>query len=170
MAHYKTDDAAIIHAAAAEVWAALLREFAGETHWWLPELEFRPLQQPATPAVGTEIEVIPHVRGERWLPFSLAFVARVVDLVENERLVAEYVRGAYRGRGEWLLEPVDEGTQLRMRWQVGSHGLLPTLSGLAVDAGSIHSQMMQTGFRRLDAVLASARPTPLAEPTASVPA
>lgn len=129
MARYDTDDQAIIHASPAEVWGALLREFGGETQWWFPELEFRPLEQPATPAVGTEIEVIPHVRGERRLPFSLAFVARVVELVENERLAAGYVRGAFVGGGEWLLEPVGEGTRLRMRWQVRSHGLLPALVG-----------------------------------------
>ena len=168
MGRYDTDDQALIRAAPAEVWAALLREFGGETHWWLPELEFRPLQRPAVPAVGTEIEVVPHVRGERWLPFSLAFVARVVELIEDERLIVEYVRGAYLGRGEWLLEPVKEATRLRMRWQVKSHGMA-TLSGLVIDAGAIHSQMMRSGFRRLDALLTAA-PPPLAEPTSAVPA
>lgn len=169
MARYDTDDQALIHAAPDEVWSALLREFGGETHWWLPELEFRPLQRPAVPAVGTEVEVTPHVRGERWLPSSLAFVARVAELIENERLIVEYVRGAYLGRGEWLLEPVGEGTRLRMRWQVRSHGLLPSLSGLAVKADAIHSQMMQTGFHRLDNLLTAA-PSPLGEPTSAIPA
>ena len=108
------------------------------------------LQQETPPrlpiALRRRQEVIPHVRGERWLPFSLAFVAR-----------------------EWLLEPVDEGTRLSMRWQVRSHGLLPTLPGLALRARST-LQMMQTAFRRLDSLLAAAWATPVAEPTTSVPA
>lgn len=113
--------------------------------------------------------MIPHVRGERRLPLSFAFVACVVELVENERLIVEYVGGAFLGRGERLLEPVGKGTRLRMRWQVQSHGLLPILSGLAVHAGAIHSQMMRSGFHRLDALLTAA-PPPLAEPTSAVPA
>lgn len=52
MARYDTDDQALIHAAPREVWAALLREFGGETHQWLPELEFRQLQRPAVPRSG----------------------------------------------------------------------------------------------------------------------
>jgi hypothetical protein len=44
-----------------------------------------------------------------------------------------------------------------MRWNVRPHGVLPTLLGLVLDVGAHHSQAMQAGFRRLEAVLAPER-------------
>lgn len=42
MARYDRVDEAVIHASPEDVWSALREEFGGETHWWLPDLGFRP--------------------------------------------------------------------------------------------------------------------------------
>jgi uncharacterized protein YndB with AHSA1/START domain len=158
VARYDRIDESVIHARPEEVWTALEREFLGETHWWLPELGFRPRRGGADLAVGSETEVIPAAGRFRGGRSPFAFVARAVEVVPRERLAAAYVAGAFLGSGDWTLEPVEEGTRLRMRWRVRTHGLLPTVLGLVVDLGAAHSRAMRAGFRRLDDRLARRPP------------
>src|SRR5512134_1485157 len=80
MARYDVVDEATFHAPPAVVWKALLREFGGETSWWLPDLEFRPLGDGFSGEIGDEVEVTPHPRGGRPSPIGLAFVGSVREL------------------------------------------------------------------------------------------
>jgi uncharacterized protein YndB with AHSA1/START domain len=155
MARYDRIDEAVIHAAPEDVWEALRAEFTGETSWWLPELGFRPLDGATSLATGAAVEVVPGAgrTGRRRSPF--AFVSRVVEVVENERLSTEYLAGAFRGTGDWTLEPVAGGTRLRMHWQVRTQGRVATLAARLLDIGEQHSKAMQAGFARLDRRLAA---------------
>jgi hypothetical protein len=118
------------------------------------ELGFRPIGGACRLEVGSAIEAIPAAGRMRRAP-DFSFVARVVEVVENERVSAVYDAGAFRGTGVWTLERVSNGTRLRMRWQVQTHGLAPKLLGLVVDLGALHSRAMKEGFRRLDELLAT---------------
>lgn len=151
MARYDRIDEAVIRARPEQVWAALEREFVGETHWWLPELGFRPLHGTTRSELGAEVEVTPAAGRDAHGRFS--FVAHAVDVVPNERLRSDY-SGAFTGFGTWTLERVGDATLLRMHWHVKTHGFLPTVIGLFIDMGERHSAAMQAGFRRLDERLA----------------
>ena len=156
MAQYDRVDEAVIHAAPEDVWSALEDELTRETSWWLLELGFRPLGGARSLATGAAVEVVPGAgrTGRRRSPF--AFVSRGVAVVENERLSTEYVAGAFRGTGDWTLEPVADGTRLRMHWQVRTSGPVATIAARLLDIGRQHSKAMQAGFSRLDRRLAAA--------------
>lgn len=166
MARYDRVDETVLHAPPASVWEALRQEFCGETHWWLPELAFRPLNGTRAIVPGASVEVVPAGGRTRQRRSPFAFVSRAVDVVENERLGTEYVAGAFRGTGEWTLEPAGRGTCLRMHWRVRTSGRLATLVARFLDLGEQHSRAMQAGFARLSERLDGERRPRPGSPTA----
>lgn len=154
MAGYAVIDEATIEAPPPVVWAALHAEFRHETDWWMPYWEARLRGDVQSGGVGTEYEVQVHPPGRHHqLLLSPRFVSRVTESIEPRHLAMEFPEGDFAGTGVWDLAPVDDRTHLRFDWEVTTRGIRPTLVGLLVNVGAVHSVVMQHGFEGLNAHL-----------------
>lgn len=156
MTRYDVTDTVSVGAPAGRVWDALLAELEGSARWWVPSNTFTP--GPVAPAsIGGSVDVTVHPRGVGNGGPKLRFSCVTVQSEPGVRLVQEYVSGAFRGTGEFTLQPADDGgtaTQLSMRFRADPTENARLLSRL-VDIGQEHSRSTRAAFSRLDELLAA---------------
>lgn len=158
MPRYDVTDEATIAASPAAVWRALDDLYMSVADWWEPYLRMRPRGEVPQGLVGAEVDIAANSRGDLASRLTSHFTGRVREAVENRRLVVDYVAGAFRGTGEWTLEPTESGgTHLAMRWRVNPHGLTLWVVSWFMDIGASHSEVMQRGFEQLDSYLRAQR-------------
>lgn len=83
------------------------------------------------------------------------FAGRVTALLDERQASAEFFSGSTRGVGEWLLEPADGGTRLKMHFKARAHGARAWLLDAVFGLGSSHSRVVRKGFERLKSHLAA---------------
>lgn len=144
LAEYDVLDEAIINAKPDIVYKALLAEYAGETNWWMPNLEAKLRGGGAVDQPGTIIDITVHDR------MSIKFTAKTDITKKNESLRFLYVEGAFRGEGTWQFEAVDGNTKLSFRWRCRPSGLLMNIVSAFVNIPKDHSKVMKAGFDSLN--------------------
>jgi hypothetical protein len=136
-------DESIIDAEPSIVFKALLDEFEGAKNWWIPHWEAKPIGDVPFRQVGGIIEITVHRIGKpRWS-------AKSTEIIQNKFLKAEFFKGDFLGTGEWTLEPLEEKTKVKFRFNVKTNKLLFTLVSSNF-IGNIHSDVMQKGFKALN--------------------
>jgi hypothetical protein len=145
LAEFDVYDEAIIYAKPEVVYKALLTEFSGETHWWMPYFEAKPRQGGAADQLGTLIDITIHSNTS-----LLRFTGKTVEVKENELLRVEYIEGDFLGEGIWKLEPSEENTKLSFRWHCRPARLLFKILAPLINIPKRHSAVMKSGFEGLN--------------------
>ncbi len=154
MPSYDTSDFAIIDATPERVFRALSDEYAGKTHWWT-EVECMPIGDIPFGAVGAICTSTVRNR------VVARFKWRTAEIVDDCYIRFEYLDGDIEGYADMRLEPFGDKTRVEYRWRVKTRGKA-NIIGPLVNIKKRHSEVMQSGFRKLGEYLASAPPQPLA--------
>jgi hypothetical protein len=140
-------DEAIIESEPAIVFNALLNEFEGAKNWWMPHWEAKPRGEVPFSQIGGIIDITVHRIGKpKWS-------AKSIEIIPGKYLKAEFFHGDFLGNGEWTLEPVDNKTRVKFRFNVKTNKLLFSLVSPFINIGNIHSDVMQKGFKALNIYL-----------------
>jgi len=151
MPSYDVTDQAIIDAPPEKVYAALVDEYAGITHWWT-QVESKPIGDIPFGQVGAVCRVT--VRNHGFARFTW----RTADILENNYIRFEYLDGGLVGYGDLRLEPVGDKTRIEYRWRVKTRGVA-NIIGPLLSLRRRHSEVIRAGFLALnDAV--SPHPAP----------
>ena len=161
MTTYDVLNEATIAATPAEITDALTAEAAGRSQWWRPLLVLRQRGDEPLTEIGAVVDITVSGEGQRW--GSVRFSARVTASDPGRRLVLTYFAGDFRGREEWLLDPVDAGhTRIATRWMTDPQGALRLLARF-VDVPGTYSKVMREGFRAIERYAAERRTEPQAD-------
>ncbi|CRK62122.1 hypothetical protein [Alloactinosynnema sp. L-07] len=155
MTDYDLIDEAFINTSPDVVWQALIAELGGARRWWVPTNTFEAGAIPAD-KVGAEVHVTVHTKGVDKGGPKLKFTSRTTGVVPGRSLTTEYIDGAFRGTGDFLLEEIDGGkrTKLSMHFKGAPQGMLKMLAKVK-DLGEAHSQGTQGAFANLNALVGS---------------
>lgn len=141
MPSYDVIDRAVINATPEQIYRALVDEYSGVTHWWT-QVESRPVGEIPFGRPGAVCTVTVRNRG------TARFTWRTAEIVENDLIRFEYLKGDLAGYGDLRLEPVGEATRVSYHWQVTTRGKAHIIGPL-LNISKRHSQVMQAGFRAL---------------------
>jgi uncharacterized protein YndB with AHSA1/START domain len=141
-------DEAVIDAPPMEVYKAILNEYAGVTHWWMPYLEYKLEGDMPIDREGA-IGIMTFHYSKRASSKSSFKVAKIV---EAKSIEIEYA-GDIVGTGTWTFEPTDGKTKVQYRSNSRTNSLLATLISPFVDFGKGHSDVTQKGFKALNSYL-----------------
>jgi len=147
MPSYDTTDSAIIDATPDRVFRAFSDEYAGRTHWWT-EVECRPLGDIPFGQVGAICSSTVRNHG------VARFKWRTAEIVDDHYIRFEYLDGDIAGYADVRFEPVGDKTRVEYRWRVKTRGKANVLGPL-LNIEKRHSEVMQSGFRKLNEWLAS---------------
>lgn len=146
MQTYSAVDEAVIHASVPVVFAALLDECAGRSHWWAPHVCITPVSDPPFDHVGATARSVVRSAG-----VAARFLWRIVAIEPNRLITIEYAEGDLVGAGSLILEPTPEGTRLRYDWQVRPTSLRARILAPILGMDRQHSKLMDRGFEGLEA-------------------
>ena len=152
MPTYETTDFAIIDATPERVFRALTDEYAGRTHWWT-EVECKAVGDIPFGQVGAVCTSTVRNRG------VARFKWRTAEIVEGQYIRFEYLEGDIAGYADLTLEPIGDKTRVEYRWRVRTRGTA-SIIGPLLNIKKRHSELMRSGFRKLNAYLASAAGPP----------
>jgi uncharacterized protein YndB with AHSA1/START domain len=141
-------DEAVIDSPPLVVYKAILDEYAGATHWWMPHLEYRLKGDLPIDREGAIGEMIFHFSKRASSKSSF----KVAKIVEAKLIEIEY-SGDIVGTGTWTFEPTDGKTKVQYRSNSRTNSLLATLVSPFVDFGKGHSDVTQKGFKALNSYL-----------------
>jgi uncharacterized protein YndB with AHSA1/START domain len=150
MPTYETTDFAIIDGTPERVFRALSDEYAGRTHWWT-EVECRPVGDIPFGQVGAICTSTVRNRG------VARFKWRTDEIIEDRYIRFEYLDGDIAGYADLRLEPLGDKTRVEYRWRVKTLGKASILGPL-LNLKKRHSEVMRSGFAKLDAYLAATPP------------
>jgi hypothetical protein len=128
------------------VYKAVLNEFAGVTHWWMPLRECK-LRGDIPIREGAICDITMHAKGVT----SKASV-KVTKIEEAKSIGLEFI-GDFLGTEEWTFEPTDGKTKLQYRVNARTNRLLFSVVSPFVNFGKGHSDGMQYGFKALNSYL-----------------
>jgi hypothetical protein len=147
MPKYELIDEAVIDAPSMAVYKAVLDEYAGVTHWFMPYIEYKPRGD--TPVrEGTIVDAIINPKSRTKMKCS----TKVTKLVEGKLIEEEYA-GDFVGTGSWTFEPTDGKTKLQQRQNTKPNKLLFSIVAPFVKVEKGHSETMQKGFKSLNSYL-----------------
>jgi hypothetical protein len=143
MPKYDVTDEAVLDSPPMVVYKAILDEYAGVTHWWMPILEFKlrgdmPIDREG--AIGDMIS-----KGAK-----CSF--KVTKIVEAKSIEME-IAGDLVGTGTWTFEPTDGKTKVKYRSNVRTNKALFSLVSPFVNFGKTHSDNVQKGLKALNSYL-----------------
>jgi uncharacterized protein YndB with AHSA1/START domain len=147
MPSYDTTDFAIIDATPERVFRALSDEYAGKTHWWT-EVESEPVGDIPFGRVGAICSSTVRNRG------VARFKWRTAEIVDDRYIRFEYLDGDIAGYADLRLEPLGDKTRVEYRWRVKTRGKA-SIIGPLLNLKKRHSEVMQSGFRKLEEYLAA---------------
>jgi uncharacterized protein YndB with AHSA1/START domain len=139
-------DEAVIDSPPMVVFKAILDEYAGVTHWWMPYYEPKPREDKPIIREGAIFDVTVHTSG------TPKFSEKVTKIVEAKSIEVAIV-GDFVGTGEWTFEPTDGKTKLQFRFNARPKRLSFVLLSPFVNIGKRHSDVMQKGFNALESYL-----------------
>ena len=140
-------DEAIIDAPPMVVYKAILNEYAGVTHWWMPILESKLRGDMPIDREGAIWDITMHARG-----VTSNVSDKVTKIVEAKSIEYE-VAGDFEGTGKYTFEPTDGKTKVQYRFNARTNRLLFSLVSPFVNIGKRHSDTMQKGFKALNSYL-----------------
>ena len=140
-------DEAVIDAPPMVVYKAILNEYAGVTHWWMPILEFKLRGDIPIDHEGAIVDITMRNKG-----VTSKVSVKVTKIVEAKSVEMEF-EGHFVGSEEWTFEPTDGKTKVQLRWNGRTNRLLFSLASPFVDFGKGHSEVIQKGFKALNSYL-----------------
>jgi len=141
-------DEAVIDAPPMVVYKAILNEYAGVTHWWMPHVESK-LRGNMPIREGAIIDIIINPTSKMT---SSKISDKVTKIVEARSIEAE-ITGHFVGTGKWTFEPTDGKTKVQYRFNARTNRLLFSLVSPFVNIGKKHSETMQKGFKACNGYL-----------------
>jgi hypothetical protein len=142
-------DEAVIDSPPMVVYKAILNEYAGVTHWWMPYWESKLRGDMPMDREGAIFDITNH--NQRGITSKYSF--KITKIVEAKSIEMECFSGDFVGTGEWTFEPTDGKTRVQFRGSSRPKRLLFVLLSPFVDIGKAHSDMMQKGFKALNSYL-----------------
>jgi uncharacterized protein YndB with AHSA1/START domain len=139
-------DEAVIDAPPKVVYKAVLNEYAGVTHWWMPVLECKLRGDVPIDREGAIFDTTIHTSG------TPKFSCKMTKVVEAKSIEVEYA-GDFVGTGTWTFEPTDGKTKAQFRFNARTNRLLFSFASPFVNIGKRHSSSMQIGFKALNSYL-----------------
>jgi len=149
MPRMDASDDAVIDSPPMVVYKAILNEYAGVTHWWMPYQESKLKGNAPIDREGAIVDITIHSERARGTP---KFSYKLTKIVEAKSIDIE-INGDIEGTGKWTFEPTDGKTKVQFRWNVRPKRLLYVLLSPFVDMGKIHSDVMQRGYKALNSHL-----------------
>jgi hypothetical protein len=149
MPTYSAVDEAVVHASPSVVFAALLDECAGRSHWWAPHVRITPVGDPPFDHVGAT------ARSAVRNGVTARFLWRLAAIEPDRLIRIEYAEGDLVGVANLTVEPVPEGTLLRYDWNVRPSSLRARILAPLLGMGKRHSDLMMRGVEGLERYLAS---------------
>jgi hypothetical protein len=134
-------DEAVIDGQPMVVYKAVLNEFGGLTHWWMPIHESK-LRGDAPITEGSTVDIFIHRTG------NAKFAYKITKLVEGKSFDME-ISGDFVGTGSCTFEPVDDKTKMQFRWNVKVAKLGFVILSPFISIAKGHSEVMQAGFKAL---------------------
>ena len=131
------------------VYKAILNEYAGVTHWWMPCQESKLRGDIPIDREGVIVDITIHSERARGTP---KFSYKLTKSVEAKSIEVE-IAADIAGTGGWTFEPTDGKTKVQFRWNVRLKRLLYVLLSPFVDMGKIHSGVMQKRYKALNSYL-----------------
>ena len=128
------------------VYKAILNEYAGVTHWWMPHFESKPRGDAPIIREGAIVDITVHSSG------TPKFSAKMTKIVEAKSIEMEYA-GDLVGTGKWTFEPTDGKTKVQKRVNYRVKRLSFVLLSPFVDMRKANSDLMQKGFKALNSYL-----------------
>ena len=121
-------DEAIINAPPMEVYKAIMNEYSGTTHLWLPDLEFKPRDGNPMDRVGAICDTKARSHG------MTGKFSEKVTAIEPAKSIEFEISGDFTGNEKWTFEPVEEGkTRAKVDWKGASNKLLLSIVSPFVD-------------------------------------
>ena len=139
---------AVIDSPPLVVYKALLNEFAGVTHWWMPILGFKLRGDLPIDREGAIFDATVNPTSRMNAKFS----AKVTKIVEA-KFIEEEIAGDFVGTGKWTFEPTDGKTKVQVRFNARTNRLLMSIFSPFVNFEKRHSDTMQKGFKALNSYL-----------------
>jgi hypothetical protein len=140
-------DEGIINASPMAVYKAILDEYAGITHWWLPVLEFKPRGNKFD-CEGAACDLAAHGSG-----MTAKFSVVITKIVEAKSIEFDY-SGDFIGTGKWMLEPMEGKTKARYHLNVRTNRLFfSIIAPFMKNPAKPHSNTIQYGFKALNSFL-----------------
>jgi hypothetical protein len=134
-------DKGVIDSPPSVVYKAILNEYAGVTHWWMPFIESKLKGDIPATCEGAIFNVTAYpkkiVKGK--------FSVRVIKLVKAKSIELEYA-GVFEGTGIWTFDPTDEKTEVNFHFNVRITNPLASLFSPFINVEKQHSDVMQKGF------------------------
>jgi hypothetical protein len=140
-------DEAVIDSPPMAVYKAVLNEYAGVTHLFMPYFESKLRGDIPIDHEGAIVDMTMHDRG---VTFKAS--AKMTKIVEAKS-IEEEVAGAFVGTGKWTFEPTDGKTKVQYRFNARTNKLLFSLVSPFVNIGKRHSDTMQKEFKALNSYL-----------------
>jgi len=139
-------DESVIDASPMVVYKAVLNEFGGVTHWWMPIHESKLRGDVPIDQVGAIVDIAIHRTG------NAKFSYKMTKLDEGKSIEME-IAGDFTGTGSITFEPTDEKTKMQFRWDVKISKLGFVILSPLVNIGKGHSEVIQIGFKALNSYL-----------------
>ena len=147
MGKFDVTDQFIIDAQPMVVYRALLDEFAGLTHLFMPYYECKLKGDIPLDHEGATFDLAVH-NGRMTSKLS----AKITKLVEPKSIEVAY-SGDIMANEEYTFEPTDGKTNVNLRFSGKTNSALISFLSLFVNIGKGHSDMMQHGFNALNSHL-----------------
>ncbi len=148
MTKYDVRDEATINASSEILFNAIVQTYDNTDKWWLPSVSSKLLSGKSSAEIGAVYKVTIHAI----LPIS--FIAKTVEVKQNELLKVIYIKGAFKGEGTWEFKPNGNKTLVSFRWQTNPGNTMIKLIAPFVPIVKNHSMVMQQGFKSLKKNLA----------------
>jgi len=140
----------IIDAPPIEVYNAILDEYAGVTHWWMPHLEIKLRGEKPTNWEGAVCDLIARQSG-----LKAKFSIKVAKIVEAKMIELDY-SGDFIGTGKWTFEPVEGKTKAQYRFNARTNKLIfSIIAPFLKNPAKPHIDTMEKGFKALNSYLSN---------------
>jgi hypothetical protein len=139
-------DEAMIDGQSMVVYKAVLNEFGGVTHWWMPIHESKLRGNVPIDQVGAIVDIAIRRTG------NAKFSYKIIKLVEGKSIDMD-ISGDFVGTGSVTFEPVGDKTKMQFRWNVKVSKLAFVILSPFVSIANGHSEVMQAGFKQLNSYL-----------------
>lgn len=140
-------DEIIIDAPPMVVFRAILDEYSGITHFWMPHLEFKPRVAKLMDCEGGICDITARSHG-----LAANFSVKVIRIDPGKAINME-LTGDLTGTENWIFEPLDGKTKVQLQWKGATNKLIFTLLSPIASAEKAHSESIQKGFKVLNAAL-----------------
>ena len=144
-------DEAIIDVSPAEVYQAILNEFSGVTHWWMPYNGFKLRGDIPVDREGAVFDLIVFPKSRI---ASSKISVRVTKIVEAESIDLDF-SGDFLGTEEYTFQPIDGKTKIQIHLNAKTNRLSLSMVSPFVNLGKGHSSNMQKGFKALNSYLSN---------------